>query len=368
MYIHRIILRDVHNFDDLDITLYDDVWQKPLNSVLITGPNGSGKTTLLRIIADLWDSFGGWLRHSYVVSEVLEGNRVEPFELIFDPKGDILQNAGLVAIEIRELDNINKDFPNIWLFVTQVSQYRELLKDEIIGEKDLLFGWTRRETGGGSHLELGREYFGVTQITRKKELLERLGKYDDLLPNLVFLEAKNRDIVTQITETTNKVPTPEPYYVWFKSYDRSQDELEGLLRNVKLRNPEEFYKILAGINQFFGGKKRIIDFDNQLRLMIQVDNPKPTTHFLDKLSSGEQQCLIMMVMVSRWLMPGGVVLIDEPDLHLHVSLQRHFIHELEKIVHSRNGQLIVTSHSPEMWDEFTETQRRRLGVKEVMNG
>ncbi|MGF1506844.1 MAG: AAA family ATPase [Anaerolineae bacterium] len=59
-------------------------------------------------------------------------------------------------------------------------------------------------------------------------------------------------------------------------------------------------------------------------------------------SAGEQQCLIMMFMVSRWLMPGGIVLVDEPDMHLHVSLQRHFIHELEKHSLTRAKSIIGT--------------------------
>ena len=37
--------------------------------------------------------------------------------------------------------------------------------------------------------------------------------------------------------------------------------------------------------------------------------------------------------IFKWLENGGIVLIDEPDFHLHVSLQSHFIHELEKVVH-----------------------------------
>jgi predicted ATP-binding protein involved in virulence len=56
-------------------------------------------------------------------------------------------------------------------------------------------------------------------------------------------------------------------------------------------------------------------------------------------------------------MQGGVVLVDEPDLHMHVSWQRQFIHTLEKIVFEKNGQLIVASHSPTLWEEYGARQR-----------
>jgi predicted ATP-dependent endonuclease of OLD family len=72
-----------------------------------------------------------------------------------------------------------------------------------------------------------------------------------------------------------------------------------------------------------------------------------------------------MFMVSRWLQPGGVVLIDEPDLHMHVAWQRQFIHEVEKRVLAKQGQLIITSHSPELWEEYNQFQSFDLSVEQV---
>lgn len=46
----------------------------------------------------------------------------------------------------------------------------------------------------------------------------------------------------------------------------------------------------------------------------------------------------MLFTVQRWLQPGGVVLIDEPDLHLHPSLISPLLASIENIV-AENGQL-----------------------------
>jgi len=70
-------------------------------------------------------------------------------------------------------------------------------------------------------------------------------------------------------------------------------------------------------------------------------------------------------MISRWLMDGGIVLIDEPDLHMHVSWQRALIRELESLVQQKNGQIIVTSHSPTFWEEYNEAQRFNLNMESV---
>jgi AAA15 family ATPase/GTPase len=75
-------------------------------------------------------------------------------------------------------------------------------------------------------------------------------------------------------------------------------------------------------------------------------------HTLDDLSAGEHQVLIQLYLVSRFLKPGGVVMIDEPDLHLHPSLVPSFLARLETQVKERNGQLILTSHNPAIWDRY----------------
>src|SRR2546425_8252444 len=57
--------------------------------------------------------------------------------------------------------------------------------------------------------------------------------------------------------------------------------------------------------------------------------------------------LIQLYLVSRWMNKGGVVMIDEPDLHLHPSLLNAFLSRLETLVTERKGQLLLTSHRSE---------------------
>ncbi len=362
MYIHRIILRDVHNFDDLDITFYDDVWQKPLNSVLITGLNGSGKTTLLRIMATLWYNFQWWLKLEKDGGVAYVSSRYKLHEI--DVKN------GLMAIELREFGDDQNDYhipSSLWLFVASDDENMSQLPIYDNPEVGYI-GLKGRDND--FKIETSLDKYLIENLITQLEALQVGVTGVFYLPNMMFFDTVDRTIL-EPPDQTQFERQPESLYRWFVSYsnrDRMSTHLETMLKNIKLRNPSNFEDMIKNINQFFQGQKQITDFDAQSRLLVRVNKTHPTYHYIEALSSGEQQCLIMMVMVSRWLMPGGVVLIDEPDLHLHVSLQRHFIHELEKIVHSRNGQLIVTSHSPEIWDEFSETQRRRLGVKDVING
>ncbi|EKS9793456.1 MULTISPECIES: AAA family ATPase [Burkholderia] len=56
-----------------------------------------------------------------------------------------------------------------------------------------------------------------------------------------------------------------------------------------------------------------------------------------------------LVSIVDWLeqaADGSICLIEEPETHLHPTLQRHLAHEIDRIVHDRNLQLFIATHSP----------------------
>jgi predicted ATPase len=184
------------------------------------------------------------------------------------------------------------------------------------------------------------------------------------------LDAETRTIITPQRRASREATT-EPLFKWFRDYepsDRWDGHLETMIRNLKIRDPNRFRTLIAGLNHFLGDGKKLTDFDDNLRLRVQIGKQRSNAHYIDDLSAGERQCLILLFMVERWLMDGGVVLIDEPDLHLHVSLQRQFIRDLETLVTKRHGQIIVTSHSPTLWEEYSDRQRVELGARQPVNG
>ena len=68
--------------------------------------------------------------------------------------------------------------------------------------------------------------------------------------------------------------------------------------------------------------------------------------------------LVLIGFIAATLQPGGIVIIDEPDLHIHMVMVQQLLGSIEAIVKKRNGQLIVASHSQDVWDWFSLTSER----------
>jgi hypothetical protein len=67
---------------------------------------------------------------------------------------------------------------------------------------------------------------------------------------------------------------------------------------------------------------------------------------LDYLSAGENEVFFVFLLLLGLPVQDGIVLVDEPDLHVHFGKQRAFHQELYRLARRLNVQLVVSSHSP----------------------
>ncbi|WP_220462720.1 AAA family ATPase [Flaviflexus equikiangi] len=85
---------------------------------------------------------------------------------------------------------------------------------------------------------------------------------------------------------------------------------------------------------------------------------------LESLSSGEQHEIILMIDLLFHVPKGAVVLIDEPEISLHVAWQLAFIPDVRKIAELVGFRFIVATHSPQIINDDWD-RAKRLGPKEV---
>ncbi|MCD2119432.1 MULTISPECIES: AAA family ATPase [Rhodococcus] len=72
----------------------------------------------------------------------------------------------------------------------------------------------------------------------------------------------------------------------------------------------------------------------------------------DQLSSGEQHELVLLYELLFRTTFGSLVLIDEPEISLHVGWQREFLNDLQNIALLSNARFIVATHSPQIVDKW----------------
>ncbi|MCW2279011.1 AAA family ATPase [Heliophilum fasciatum] len=104
---------------------------------------------------------------------------------------------------------------------------------------------------------------------------------------------------------------------------------------------------LALVNSKFQHKELVID--REKGFVIQKSN---SGQFLpvDSLSSGEQHLLVLYYQLLFREEPNELVLIDEPELSLHIAWQGEFLDDLYQI-HRLNGiSVVLATHSPDIID------------------
>ncbi|QCJ71572.1 hypothetical protein C9446_18045 [Providencia heimbachae] len=345
MKIAAIYTQSAGPLGDAEISFKNDWTGKVEGNVLLTGPNGCGKSTLLRGIAMLWDALGYWLDReeslpaannakkwlqrcgSFAV--VIDGLKCSHFSPI---------SFGLFYGDKHYLDKITEFNPEVyWIGETYSNKKKNsLLISSPYHSNDSL-----------------QEYLQLLRITRAQVVLGMLRSGMDLsIPNIIYLDAEERRWVTPKRNISSLVQD-DLNQRWLATYTVTEDwkgQLESSLFNMKATLPELYPEMMKTLNQFFSGKVIEEDIQPGQRQQVRLDNGD--THTLDELSSGEHQVLIMLFMVQRWLQPGGVVLIDEPDLHLHPSLVSPLLATLENIIQGRSGQLIITSHATDLWQRY----------------
>lgn len=344
MKIKSLHFLDVGALGEQMINLEND-WDGSIESrILFSGPNGCGKSTVLRTVAMLWEALGYWLDHT------------KPL-----PKSNVarewLQRWGGCAVV---LEGAPADGQPVGLIFGDLawceSMQRKCQGVEWIGESV-----TRTGKPGNPKREIlmpNSDWVQVWSDTRKRMILS-FDKID--IPNVVFLDAEERRWVSprkNVGEHTAELPGRR----WLPKYAVSEDwkdQLEASLITLKTTQLHKYHEVIRLFNGFLSGKE--IDPDIQPgenRLRVKLLNKRGQSHGLDELSAGEHQVLILLYLLSRWAEKGAVVLIDEPDLYLHPSLVNGLLASLENLVSELGGQLIITSHQPEIWHRYEVSGKR----------
>lgn len=82
-----------------------------------------------------------------------------------------------------------------------------------------------------------------------------------------------------------------------------------------------------------------------------VDRTGQYHYNFSMLSSGEQSFLLIIMSLYGYDMENGLMIIDEPELHLHPQMQKQFIDMIDAVSEKLKMQFIIATHSPVMINE-----------------
>lgn len=134
----------------------------------------------------------------------------------------------------------------------------------------------------------------------------------------------------------NKLGTSEKKVLWeyLNDVDKKLKLFDHLLQRVEL-----FREI---INARFQNKRVSIDKTNGLCVTTTQNTNVP----LSALSSGEQHELVLAYSLLFIVKRGSLILVDEPELSLHITWQHRFIDDLRKISEASDLDFVLATHSP----------------------
>ena len=121
--------------------------------------------------------------------------------------------------------------------------------------------------------------------------------------------------------------------LYVEDTERKLRALDDLARRTRI--------LLGNMNGKFRNKQIHLDRTNGL-----VAESGGSRLQLNSLSSGEQHELVLHYDLLFRVKPNTVVLIDEPELSLHVEWQNKFLPDLKQIVELSGFDAVVATHSP----------------------
>lgn len=108
--------------------------------------------------------------------------------------------------------------------------------------------------------------------------------------------------------------------------------------------------LLDVLNRKFVNKRITVTRETGLAIFDRDNNSIP----VGALSSGEQHELVLLYDLLFKVKPNTLVLIDEPELSLHVSWQKSFMDDLLDIIRLASFDVIMATHSPYIVGEHSD--------------
>lgn len=402
----KIVYKKLFGVFDYEIKLKED------GVTIITGPNGFGKSTILKSI-DAFYSFDiiFFSRLDYEKILFFSVEDTEPISI--EKKGEELIINEL-KINVNDLqDEILRKFRRPYFYRIDESRWIDRRTDEIINKDDMIENYIENsymdDEIGIQRIEFLnlrkklKDYSGETKFIKEQRLLREqfYGRDEKQTVNVIdelpkqFKEKINQVSSIYSSEANNldssypnrlfqtvKGITKEEYTKYLTYMNEKFEKLNKYnISDIKILGKqvkflEEHSKALKVYFNDFEKKYKVFEeLIEQLDLFTDIINSrlkfkdirisrdegivvhKSKTNEqlrLDQLSSGEKQEIILFYELIFESDKNIHLLIDEPEISLHIEWQLRFMDDLLRIAEKKKFKVTVATHSPQIinnhWD------------------
>lgn len=385
---------------------------------IITGPNGFGKSTILDSIYQLYKKEKGipfFLNLDF--EEVIFLISGEKQLKITKKAGALVINDKTdCSVNLKNIEKYlgNDSFFNRYYnknFVKKFEDRKTL--DEVFNYVSLIERYSKKEVTQKNNIrfvinvlkEFSKELGKVFYIREQRLVSEEFDRFDEsrLKDEIKELPKKFKILLdensSEYSSKSNELDSSYPIRLFnnkeaITSKDEFNQKIELMTKKFQKLNKfdlsriqdlsnlefkEEFSKALKIYFDDFDEKYQIYEnFINQLELFTGIINDKLNFKeiaisreegiyikdkdikgkqiSLSQLSSGEKQEIILFYKLIFETPENTLLLIDEPEISLHIAWQKKFMDDLYEIIKFKKLNVIVATHSPQIINNRWENQ------------
>ncbi len=353
--------------------------------VILTGPNGFGKSTIIKCIDAISNSdLNFFFELDFEEVEILKDNDSENL-LIKKEKDDLFINGKHVdrrvvvyarRVQMRKYELVEEE-PEMAQMMENYSYALECMQKAVgkviyIKEQRLLREVISARAGRQDveRRRMDNQIIHVVQSIPEKLLFQIrktsteyskvANELDSTYPERLFhqtegiekeefdkriaimhekVEKLNKYGISNINKLQNiefRKEDARALKIYFEDFDKKYCEYEELIEKLEL-----FTDMVNRRYRF-----KVVNVSNSCGAEV-IDERGKNLDLL-KLSSGEQETMVLFYRLLFEVPDNVMLLVDEPEISLHIAWQRMFAQDLELISKKKNLCAIIATHSPQI--------------------
>lgn len=344
----------------MEVFDFTDAKDEPCNVYLMVSKNGRGKTTVMELMAAMMGMLGKFESSGVGIEDLDRG-------------------LGRAQWDIKVTLNTNGHQETVILSLLAGLMGEDTALKFWSPEEQQTYGataWHRfgfvHSTQGGLYSMVGRNNHWVRNINVLIDSSrgDRLTSFDgDALtyPTLIYFSAYRNIVRLDATERAIVAPRDwnyQPVHVFDIEGQDWRSSLDSLLVWLKWLDDGRFEDAVQAINErvFKVGDPQL-DSGKFLK-GVRKEPPEAVVvsgeqeHRLDKLSSGEKSLVQLYLRLGAHMTRNTIVLVDEPEVHLHRNLQYETLFELFRLAKKNypHVSVFMATHSERLMKAFALDQ------------